>query len=464
MRSRYFFIFAAGNRNKLIMKKQSLFLFLLFISTQWMLTAQSITLTFSARDVNNLYLPFDSVIVTNMTKNWQKVIVWPDSVLSFSPNSDYAGDAGILLSQNTPNPFVGTTDVRLSTLHEGVTTLGVVDLNGRIVTNSIVTLLDPGTHQFRISLATPGVYMLIARQDGRKSSIRMICKEGGGTSSIDYTGDVPTPDYVLKSDATSLLFNLGDMMEYTGYVTIDGIEMESWHIRHSQEGSQTVVLPFLDLNFVCGTTTISDYDGNVYHTIPFGQQCWIKENLRATILEDGTAIPYSDNVASIIPLEARGYYYPHWAAMKICPAGWRMPSEEDWTTLASYVSSQADYLCTSGQDNFGNAKALASTSYWELSDSACTVGNNPESNNASGFSILPAGCEVDTSFISTNRWAYFHSSTTWTQWYGSHGGPTYIRTFALTYDLANVFIGDMPIEGHLNVRCIKDLPQKGSSR
>lgn len=451
----HFFYLCSGNKNKRVMKKQSLFLLLLFISTQWMLTAQSVTLTFSARDVNNLYVPFDSVIVTNLTKNWQKVIVWPDSVLSFSPNSDYAGDAGILLSQNAPNPFVGTTDVRLYTLHEGVTTLEVIDLNGRIVTNSIVTISNPGTHQFRVSLANAGVYMLIARQDGRKSSIRMICKEGGGASSIDYTGDAPTPDYVLKSDATSLLFDLGDMMEYKGVVSVDGLDMESRHVKQSQGGSQTVVLPFLDLNFVCGTTTISDYDENIYHTILVGQQCWLKENMRATKLEDGTAIAYSNDDASNIPLETRGYFYPQETAVKICPAGWRLPSEEDWIELASYVSSEEDYLCTTGLESFGNAKALAATLYWNPSETVCSIGHDPESNNFSGFSAVPAGFRMYPDFTKANEQACFSSSTTYTQWYGSHQGPTYVRLFILEYDKANTTILPAPIQGNYNVRCVR---------
>lgn len=437
------------------MKKQLLLIGLLFIATLWV-TAQNVTLKFTAEDVDKQNVPFDSVIVTNLTKNWQKIVVWPDSVLSFAPNSGYAGNAGILLSQNMPNPFVGKTDVQLFSLYEGVTTLEIMDLNGKMLTDRMFTLSAPGTHLFHISLAKAGVYVLVARQGGRKSSIKMICKEGSGSNSIEYSGDVPTPEYVLHSDATNCLFDLGDKMEYIGYVTIDGIEMESRHVKQSQVGSQTVLLSFLDYNFVCGTTTISDYDENVYHTILVGQQCWLKENMRATKLEDGTAIAYSNYESSNIPLEARGYFYPQETAVKICPAGWRLPSVDDWTKLASYVSSQAEYLCTFGPDNSGNAKALASTSYWNLSETACSAGYSPESNNYSGFSAVPAGFRMYPDFTKANEQACFSSSTTYTQWYGAHQGPTYVRLFILDYDKANTTILSAPIQGNYNVRCVRN--------
>jgi uncharacterized protein (TIGR02145 family) len=37
--------------------------------------------------------------------------------------------------------------------------------------------------------------------------------------------------------------------------------------------------------------TITDYDGNIYHTIEIGGQLWVLENLRTTHYADGTAIP-----------------------------------------------------------------------------------------------------------------------------------------------------------------------------
>jgi len=51
--------------------------------------------------------------------------------------------------------------------------------------------------------------------------------------------------------------------------------------------------------FVCGTSIITDIDGNVYNTVLINGQCWMKESLKTTHYRIGTLIEYpgSDNVA-----------------------------------------------------------------------------------------------------------------------------------------------------------------------
>ncbi len=46
--------------------------------------------------------------------------------------------------------------------------------------------------------------------------------------------------------------------------------------------------------FTCGTSTVTDIDGNVYHTVQIGNQCWMKENMQTTRYPNGDPIGISE--------------------------------------------------------------------------------------------------------------------------------------------------------------------------
>ena len=57
---------------------------LLVLACGFVLTglAQTVTLTFSGRDAQNHYVQLNQVTVTNVTRGWQKTLVWPDTILT----------------------------------------------------------------------------------------------------------------------------------------------------------------------------------------------------------------------------------------------------------------------------------------------------------------------------------------------------------------------------------------------
>ncbi len=59
------------------MKKLLLFLAVVLISTTAF--AQSVTLTFIAKDAANQHVQLNRVSITNLTKGWQETIYWPDT-------------------------------------------------------------------------------------------------------------------------------------------------------------------------------------------------------------------------------------------------------------------------------------------------------------------------------------------------------------------------------------------------
>lgn len=208
------------------------------------------TVTFTGLETGNRYVQLDRVTITNVNQGWQETIFWPDTAMTLRSSEQdgvnginkLAENGGLLLSQNNPNPFNATTDVRLTVAKAGEVTLSVTDINGRAVVANNCSSQQPGIHQFRITLANPGTYVLTARQNGKTSSVKMVCNKGGNVDKIENQGFVGTVDETPVPKSHTV--NPGDMMEYVGYATIDGEELESQHVKQMQKSSQPVVLQF----------------------------------------------------------------------------------------------------------------------------------------------------------------------------------------------------------------------------
>ena len=212
-----------------------------------------------------------------------------------------------------------------------------------------------------------------------------------------------------------------------------------------------------------GVTTVTDYDGNVYNTIGLGNQCWMKENLRSTHYSDGTPISQGSSTSS----STRYYYNPgasasygylyNWPAVKgpssvsannqgVCPNGWHVPSDGEWTELTQYLGSQSGYCCSSS--SFNVAKALAYTTGWNSSTTNCAVGNDQSANNATCFGALPAGAYNSSGYGDSGRYACFWSATE------SSSSNAYYRS--LYYDYSTVSRNDTNKSLGLSVRCLRD--------
>ncbi|MFO8021240.1 MAG: fibrobacter succinogenes major paralogous domain-containing protein, partial [Perlabentimonas sp.] len=145
----------------------------------------------------------------------------------------------------------------------------------------------------------------------------------------------------------------------------------------------------------------TDVDGNTYTTVTIGEQCWMRENLKTTKLRDGTNITewysafeepaymaHTDN-------EIYGAMYNGHAVVsnKLCPAGWYIPSEEDFMELINYLG---------GTDVAGEKLKATGLEYWNDSNNA---------TNESGFTGLPAGVIYGEGITDVGNSATFWSST-----------------------------------------------------
>lgn len=237
--------------------------------------AQSVTLTFTAKDAANQHVQLNRVSITNLTKGWQETIYWPDSTLTMQNGTgindvETFPETSLQLSQNNPNPFTGTTEVNLMVAEEKDVMLDIMDVNGKTVGMHRMRL-QAGTHQFRVTVSTAGTYVMTARQSGQTSSIKMVCNGGGDGNRIEYTGTVLANDYSpqpVKSSfrgSTTNPFTFGDQMEYVGYASINCIAAESQHITQVQEASQTFTLQFSETQHqlpIVTTNTITSITAN----------------------------------------------------------------------------------------------------------------------------------------------------------------------------------------------------------
>jgi uncharacterized protein (TIGR02145 family) len=157
---------------------------------------------------------------------------------------------------------------------------------------------------------------------------------------------------------------------------------------------------------------VSDIEGNVYATISIGAQVWMADNLRVTKYNDGSAIPYVTNNIDLTALttgafswfdnnEANGSVYGalyNWHTIssgKICPTGWHVPSDSEWTTLINFLGGES----LAG----GKLKAIG-TAHWNSPNTGAT--------NDSGFTALPAGYLFDNgNYNSLGNVTHWWSST-----------------------------------------------------
>ena len=207
--------------------------------------------------------------------------------------------------------------------------------------------------------------------------------------------------------------------------------------------------------------TVNDADGNVYHTVTIENQTWMIENLKTTRFSDNTLIPLVTDSAAWINLKTPGYCWYNndsttfnetygilynWFAVNtdmLAPKGWHVATEAEWITLESNVSQ---YMSRSGS----LPKILASTDNWKSSIGQSAPGNNPKTNNSSGFSAQPGGSRSNTIF-SFNEIGY---KGAW--WSSTKTDSITARSVSMSYKLNTVDWGKSKMQYGFSVRCIKN--------
>jgi uncharacterized protein (TIGR02145 family) len=159
---------------------------------------------------------------------------------------------------------------------------------------------------------------------------------------------------------------------------------------------------------------ISDIEGNHYNIKTLGTQIWMTDNLKTTRYNNGDIIGTTTPALLVISGESTPKYqwscdgnesnvaiygrlYTWFTATdprNVCPTGWHIPTDYEWTALTDYLTNNGYGYGGSGSHI---AKSIASTSLWLSDPTLGAPGKDQPSNNASGFNGLPGGIRSDDS-------------------------------------------------------------------
>lgn len=196
--------------------------------------------------------------------------------------------------------------------------------------------------------------------------------------------------------------------------------------------------------------TVTDIEGNIYKTIKIGGFWWMAENLRVTKYTDGKEIThirgnteweqfvfssycwYNNDSLFWGTVYGALYKWPSVITGRLCPEGWRVPSEGEWSYLISILG---------GEGAAGGKLKEAGTEHW--------LSPNKGATNESGFRALPGGRrDKNGTFLSIRE------SVTWWSTSEIDDASAYSLSAYYKYSEANILISSK--NAGYSVRCMKE--------
>ena len=191
---------------------------------------------------------------------------------------------------------------------------------------------------------------------------------------------------------------------------------------------------------------IDSRDNHRYKTVTIGIQVWMAENLNYD--SEGGSWTYENNSASAT---VYGRLYSLITAKVICPDGWHLPDNEEWSIMVNYLG---------GDSIAGGKMKETGTKHWKSPNVGAT--------NESGFTALPSGMRFWGTILNydmaTLKWISKDAESfenIWTKggWWSDTADSTRTNTgftVGVTYDDSILRWGWSAYDNGYSVRCIKD--------
>lgn len=175
-------------------------------------------------------------------------------------------------------------------------------------------------------------------------------------------------------------------------------------------------------------------DGQNYATIEIGTQVWFAENLN---FQTANSAWYDNNPENG---DIYGRLY-HWDDAGIaCPAGWHLPSNDEWKILEMELGMSESEANASSWRGTDEGSQLKAASGWS---------NDGNGTNTRGFTALPGGFQEDNgSFANIGESALF--------WTDTETQSTHAMRRQLEWDMEQIKNSGAQKDYPMSVRCLKD--------
>ena len=204
-------------------------------------------------------------------------------------------------------------------------------------------------------------------------------------------------------------------------------------------------------SFTTASSKVLDIDGNEYKIVTIGSQTWMAENLRTTHYRNGDEINDGTGKGTVSGEDAPKYWFAYdddldnvstygrlytWYTVNdgrsICPEGWHVASDQEWTILRDYLG---------GERVAGGKLKEIGAAHWKTP--------NKRATDKVGFAALPGGYRQNyQSFTHIGEIGYWWTATEESAYYGF--------LHSMSYDTANLSAERSFKALGYSVRCIRD--------
>jgi len=334
----------------------------------------------------------------------------------------------------------------------------------KITSTSNSSVNDQSNNYFTIEEEPPADYITVTSPNGGETW------QMGSTHNITWNDNISENVKIelYKSGSFNRTINSSTDSDgsYDWSIPTDLTESTNYKVKISSTSSTVNDLSdnYFTIEQGGGTGTVTDIDGNVYQTIIIGDQEWMMENLKVTHYRNGDPIPHLTNDDDWTSTSSGAYcYYDNdsthadtygalynWYAVNdsrgLAPAGWHVPTDDDWKELEMYLGMTQQQADDGGYRGTNEGSKLAGNAdLWYNG----ALENNAEFGT-SGYSALPGGYRYSNNgnFINIGNNAYFWSSSEYSN------NSAWHRT--LYYFYSEVYRYNNYKKLGFSVRCVRD--------